>query len=148
MNLRVLRRYHAQIEESLRAELALIQRETTEAEEVRRRVVALVDHDVQRYLDDMANGLSPDETVARYARFEELALQIEREDEFIARAQERAEQKRAEVLAAARETKRMDLLWQRQQRRQRQLDLRREQQAMDEAAARRYVAELQARQKA
>lgn len=148
MNLRVLRRYHAQIEESLRAELALIQRETTEAEEVRRRVMALVDHDVQRYLDDMAHGLSPDETVARYARFEELALQIEREDDFIARAQERAEQKRADVLAAARETKRMDLLWQRQQRRQRQLHLRREQQAMDEAAARRYVAELQARQKA
>ena len=70
----------------------------------------------------------------------DLTVQIDRAEEDLDRLRDEAEQKRAEVLAAARETKRMDLLWQRRRDRQRRIERRREQAAMDESAARRFFA--------
>lgn len=145
MNLPVLRRYYHQVEEAHRAELAVLQRELHDAREARLELDRTLEDYVRRFLDDVRDGLAAGEAAARHAGLDHLAVEMHRADERLGALGDRVEQKREEVLTARRETKKLDLLWERQRRRARQREERRDQQAIDEVAARRYLVEQRRR---
>ena len=82
--------------------------------------------------------MTPEEAAQRYESIEGLTEQVRRMDSAVARAREECERKRAEVVEAARETQKLELLWERHITRTRRAQERREQQTLDESAARRH----------
>ncbi len=138
MNLKVLRNYRAQIEDVLKMELAGRHRDLDRTQAECARLAALADHNAHQYMTGVEAGIPSSEAAGQYAGLEGLAAQLKLAEEDVARAQARCDDKRAEVLKAARETEKLDLLWERQQQRQRRVQDRREQQAADESAARRF----------
>ena len=138
MNLEALRNYRRQIEESLRAELALLQRNLDLAVGERHRLEALAEEGATEYLSAAEAGVRSAEASQRYEALDGLAAKIRSVDEQFARAQQECDVKRGEVVDAARETKKLELLWQRKLRKERREQVRREQRAVDESAARRF----------
>ncbi len=138
MNLKLLRNYRAQIEDVLKAELAGLHGNLDRAQAECVQLAARVDQDARQYMAEAEAGISSSAAAGQYAGLEGLAAQLKLAEEDLARAQERWDDKRAAVLEAARETKKLDLLWDRQQQRQRRMQDRQEQQAVDESAARRF----------
>jgi len=134
MNVTALRHYRRQLEDILRAELSVLER-TLEASVARQT-------DVQASADraaDLFQGLSCDEMIERTRDLEGLTVAVRHALTIVAEARERWEQKRTEVMDAARERKTLELLEQRRMH-QRLARLRRlEQHALDEAAHIRFL---------
>jgi|CXWL01.1.fsa_nt_gi flagellar export protein FliJ len=137
MNFTVLQRYHHQIEEALRIEVEILRRELNEAQECVGRLQKASDRDTQRFVAQTYEGVSSHEMVSRYAEFDGAMTTIRQAQHRLAKAGQRWNDKMAEVLKAAQESRRFDLLAEQQAKREQTQELRREQQLMDEAAARR-----------
>ncbi len=140
MNVAVLRRYHAQLEDMLRAQLAELEAALRCAAEAHRHLQAAAEREIARYLDDAHKGLTADEAATRYAELEVQAQAAATAAEAIDAVRRRWEHKRAEVVDAARERRKMEILEKRDARRRRYAEARAEQRAADEAAGRSYAA--------
>lgn len=136
MNAATLRKYHAQLEDVLRAQLAELEATLQAATDVHRRIQAAADFEIARYLDDARQGLTADEAAARYADLDARAEIGRKAVKAINDARQRWEQKQAEVSDAARERKKMEILEKRQAQRRRDAATRAEQRVADEAAGR------------
>ncbi len=141
MKLEALRNYRGQVEDILRLELADLERYLQAAEESLRRLEIEADGDAKRYLTDTHAGLTADEVVERYAELDALTSAIRRARDVVEEARVRRDRKMGEVLEASREKKKLEILGRREAlRSQRELD-RKTQQAVDETAGRRFIAE-------
>lgn len=139
MNLTALRHYRRQLEDILRAELSVLER-TLEASVARQSdVQASADRAADLFQAALCQGLSCDEMIERTRDLEGLTVAVRHALAIVAEARERWEQKRTEVMDAARERKTLELLEQRRMH-QRLARLRRlEQHALDEAAHIRFL---------
>lgn len=135
MNLTMLRQYRGQLEEGLRLELAALDRRLHEAEERLARVQAEADEGARSYLEEAKAGVRADEVVRRYEAWEALETAIRQAREVVAEAQHLRNEKLREVLDMSRDKKQLELLEAREARLYRREEDRREQRAMDEAAA-------------
>jgi flagellar export protein FliJ len=143
MRVTMLRHYRQQVEEALRAELAELELVLQAAEENLRQLEAEVDSDARQYMADAGIGLTADEVAGRYAELDALAGAIQKARAIAEEARLRRDQKVGEVLEASREKKKLEILDRRKAlRAQQELD-RREQQAVDEIASRRFIADGQ-----
>ena len=141
MNLGVLLNYRSQVEEALRAELSRMQGVLHEAEAVVRELEGLAEKESTRYLVDVQTGLAAEEVVGRQGELEALADRIRRAKTAALESQQGCREKLGEVLAAAQERRKLELVDARQQRRAESDANRQEQHALDELAGRRYLAE-------
>jgi flagellar export protein FliJ len=137
MNLTSLRNYRVQLEGMLRAELAELERVLQAVLDKHRRWQTTADDDMTRFMIEARRGLSAKETATRYMDWQALGEKIQRAEAIVTDAREQRDRKRAEVLGAARERKKLDLLITRRMQRRRGEEQRREQRALDEAASRR-----------
>lgn len=139
MNLTSLRHYRRQFEDILRIELSVLER-ALEASVARSSTLqASVDCATDRFQSALVQGLSCNEMVDRTHELEGLTMTAQHALKTVTEARERWDQKRAEVVEAARERKTLELLEQRRSH-QRMVRLRRlEQQALDEAAHIRFL---------
>lgn len=138
MNLTVLKNYRSRLEEGLRLELAALDQRLQTAEEALVRVQAAADEGARAYLTDAETGLTADEVAGRYDAWEALADAIRRAQAVVEEARRLRNEKMREVLEMSRDKKQVALLEEREIRRLRREEDRREQRAMDEAAAVRY----------
>lgn len=138
MNLTVLKNYRSRLEEGLRLELAALDQRLQTAEEALVRVQAAADDGAHAYLTDAETGLTADEVAGRYDAWEALADAIRRAQAVVEEARRLRNEKMREVLEMSRDKKQVALLEEREIRRLRREEDRREQRAMDEAAAVRY----------
>lgn len=139
MNLSVLRTYRAQLEETLRVELAELQRAVEQELAARRRFEEECEADACRFLAQASEGMTVDEAFMRQVRLDALTDSIRQAHEAVEEAQRRWDRKLAEVMDASRETKKIEILEKREALSQRQREKRREQGALDEAAGRRFL---------
>lgn len=140
MNLGVLLNYRSQVEEALRTELSMMQGVLNEAEAVVRELEGLAEKESKQYLVDVQAGLVAEEVVGRQGELEALADRIRRAKAAVLEYQQRCSEKLGEVLVAAQERRKLELVDERQQRRA-ELDAnRQEQHDLDELAGRRYLA--------
>ncbi|HTK86624.1 MAG TPA: flagellar FliJ family protein [Nitrospiraceae bacterium] len=139
MNLTTLRHYRRQLEDILRAELSVLEG-TLEATIARSSdLEQSADRAADLFQSTLRQGLSRDEMIDRTRDIEHLTVAAQHAVTMVADARERWEQKRAEVIEAARERKTLELLEQRRLQ-QRMVRLRRlEQHALDEAAHIRFL---------
>ncbi|MDE3017934.1 MAG: flagellar export protein FliJ [Nitrospirota bacterium] len=138
MNLTVLKNYRSRLEEGLRLELAALDQRLQTAEEALVRVQAAADDGARAYLTDAETGLTADEVAGRYDAWAALADAIRRAQAVVEEARRLRNEKMREVLEMSRDKKQVALLEAREIRRLRREEDRREQRAMDEAAAVRY----------
>lgn len=138
MNLTVLKNYRSRLEEGLRLELAALDQRLQTAEEALVRVQVAADDGARAYLTDAETGLTADEVAGRYDAWEALADAIRRAQAVVEEARRLRNEKMREVLEMSRDKKQVALLEEREIRRLRREEDRREQRAMDEAAAVRY----------
>ncbi|MDE3118067.1 MAG: flagellar export protein FliJ [Nitrospirota bacterium] len=138
MNLTVLKNYRSRLEEGLRLELAALDQRLQTAEEALVRVQAAADDGARAYLTDAETGLTAVEVAGRYDAWEALADAIRRAQAVVEEARRLRNEKMREVLEMSRDKKQVALLEAREIRRLRREEDRREQRAMDEAAAVRY----------
>ncbi|MDQ6733052.1 MAG: flagellar FliJ family protein [Nitrospirota bacterium] len=139
MNVTALRHYRRQLEDILRGELSVLE-QTLEASVTRKSdLQESADRAADLFQSALCQGLSRDEMIDRTCDIEHLTVAARHAVTMVADARERWEQKRAEVMEAARERKTLELLEQRRLH-QRLVRLRRlEQQALDEAAHIRFL---------
>ncbi|TAJ08998.1 MAG: hypothetical protein EPO61_07375 [Nitrospirae bacterium] len=138
VNLTVLKNYRGQLEEGLRLELASLDQRLRAAEESLALVRAAADEGARSYLTDAKAGLTADEVVGRYEAWEALADAIRRAQAVVEEAHRLRSEKMREVLEMSRDKKQLELLEAQEARLRRGEEGRREQRAMDEAAAVRY----------
>ncbi|MGH7232036.1 MAG: flagellar export protein FliJ [Nitrospiraceae bacterium] len=138
MNLKIMRNYRSQLETMLRAELVELERALETAIRKRRTLMDRADADLRQFFGTGQGPLGADETALRYTVWEQLGEAIRHFDEMIVHARTRRDVKQAEMVEAAREAKKLDILVQRQARRLRLEELRQDQRALDEAASRRH----------
>lgn len=138
MNLTVLKNYRSQLEEGLRLELAGLDQRLRAAEERLALARAAADEGARSYLTDAEAGLRADEVVGRYEAWEALADAIQRARALVEEAFRLRNEKMREVLEMSRDKKQLELLEAREIRLRRGEEGRREQRAMDEAAAVRH----------
>ena len=139
MNLTALKHYRRQFEDILRAELSVLEG-TLEASVARcADLEQSADRAADLFQSALCQGLSCDEMIDRTRDIEHLTVAVRHAVTTVEEARERWEQKRAEVIEAARERKTLELLEQRRLH-LRTVRLRRlEQQALDEAAHIRFL---------
>ncbi|HKN88166.1 MAG TPA: flagellar FliJ family protein [Nitrospiraceae bacterium] len=139
MNVTSLRHYRRQLEDILRAELSVLERALEASVARRSDLQASVDRAADRFQSALDQGLSCDEMIDRTRDLEGLTMTARHALKTVTDARDRWEQKRGEVVEAARERKTLELLEQRRSH-QRMVRLRRlEQQALDEAAHIRFL---------
>lgn len=139
MNLAVLRHYRRQLEDMLRAELSALERALEASAARSRELDKTVEEAAERFRASLRHGLSGDDMIDRTHEMERVTMTARQAAAMVTHARERWEQKRADVLEAARERKTLDLLEERRLR-QRIMRLRRlEQQGLDEAAHMRFL---------
>lgn len=139
MNLAALRHYRRQLEDMLRAELSVLDRalETSAADS--RALDRTLDQAAEAFQAALCRGVSGDEMLDRTRDMEGVTQAARHAAALVAEARARWEQKRADVLEAARARKTLDVLEERRQH-QRVRRLRRlEQQSLDEAAHIRFL---------
>ena len=141
MNLGAILNYRTQIEEALRAELAQMQGVLYEAEALVMELEQAAEHETTKYLREVAQGLGAEEVVGRQNELEALAERIRRAKTTVAEHQQRCSEKLAEVLAAAQERRKLELVDERVQQRAAVESQRVEQRELDELATQRYLAE-------
>ncbi len=137
MNLTVLRTYRAQLEDRLQAELAQLTESLHETETRRVQLEAEADAKAQAYLRKSQAGMTPGEAEDHYAAMDVLAGLIAQARQQEAHIQAVRKQKQADVLDAARERKKLDILADRQQQERRLRQERQVQRLLDEVAGRR-----------
>ena len=145
MNLGVILNYRTQIEEALRTELVQMQGVLHEAEAIVRDMEQAAERETTRYLSDTEQGLSAEEIAGRQSELEALADRIRRAQGLVEQHRRRCGDKLAEVLAASQERRKLELVEERQERRELAESNRLEQKALDEMAGRRYLAERRGR---
>lgn len=138
MNLTVLKNYRGQLEEGLRLELAGLDQRLRAAEERLALARAAADEGARSYLTDAKAGVTADEVVGRYEAWEGLADAIRHAQAVVEETLRLRNEKMREVLEMSREKKQLELLESREARLRRGEEGRREQRAMDEAAAVRH----------
>ncbi|HJU04942.1 MAG TPA: flagellar FliJ family protein [Nitrospiraceae bacterium] len=138
MNLMRLRSYRSQLELMLRMELAELDRVVETAITKRHALRERADQDLRHMLAPVGGIVSADDTAHQYDLWRLYEERIRHCDEVIAQARAQRDLKQAEVTESAREAKKLDILIMRQARRTRQIELRRDQCLLDEAASRRY----------
>ena len=138
MNVTALRQYRASQEEALRTELAELQRAVDDAEVIRRRLEDTTLENVKTYLARAKEGLTSDEALLWNDVMERMADSVSRATDTVAQARRRLEEKRLEAVEAARETRKLEILEQRESNRTQRLDDARTQRQLDEAAGRRF----------
>ena len=139
MNLGALTHYRRQLEDMLRAELSVLERALEMAAAHARALDQTVDQTAEAFQAALCRGLSGDEMIDRTLEIERATVAARHGLAMVGEARARWEQKRAEVLEAARARKTLDVLEERR-RHQRVLRLRRlEQQSLDEAAHIRFL---------
>ena len=140
MNLSVIRTYRAQVEEALRMELAELQCSVHLEQETQTLLLAQVEDGTAEFLKMAHAGMTVDEARTQQAKLDALAQSIRKARETIAMAQRRCDQKRAELVEASRERKKLEILEEREAARRSKRDQRREQTAIDQAAGVRFRA--------
>lgn len=139
MNLTALTHYRRQLEDMLRAELSVLERALEMAAAHGRALDQTVDQTAEAFQAALCRGLSRDEMIDRTRDIESATVAARHAVTMVAEARARWEQKRADVLEAARARKTLDVLEERR-RHQRVIRLRRlEQQSLDEAAHIRFL---------
>jgi hypothetical protein len=138
MNLVVIRNYRSQVEQMLRMELAELEREVERLIAKRRALIDGADQDLRRFFTTAAGAVGANDAAFRYEAWEQQGEVARHIDDMIRQATTRRDLKQADMVAAAREAKKIDVLLTRQARRLRQAELRRDQLTLDEASARRY----------
>lgn len=144
MKLDVILKYRTQVEEALRKELSRMQGVLYEAEALVHELEQAAEREAARYLRDVEQGLGADEVLGRQGELEVLADRIRRAKAMVAEHHQRCGQKLEEVLAAAQERRKLELVEERQERRALVEASREEQRGLDELASRRYLAERRA----
>jgi flagellar export protein FliJ len=145
MNVGVILKYRSQVEESLRTELSRMQGVLHEAEAIVVELERAAEGEAARYVRDVEGGLTVGEVMGRRAELEALAERIRRAKTTVEEHQARCKGKLDEVLLAAQERRKLELVEQRQQQRTAVETGRQEQQELDELAGRRYMAERRSR---
>ena len=139
MNLAALRHYRRQLEDMLRAELSVLERALETSAAHSRALDQAVDQTAEAFQAALCRGLSGDEMIDRTREIEGATVAARGAMTMVAEARAQWEQKRADVLEAARARKTLDILEERR-RHQRVIRLRRlEQQSHDEAAHMRFL---------
>lgn len=139
MNLTALRHYRRQLEDILRAELAVLERALQTSAARSLDLNQTVAQTAEAFQAALCHGLSGDEMIDRTRELEGVTIAARDAVALVAEARQRWEQKRADVLEAARERKTLELLESRRLQ-QRMTRLRRlEQQGLDEAAHIRFL---------
>ncbi|WP_447977071.1 flagellar export protein FliJ [Candidatus Nitrospira bockiana] len=139
VNLAALRSYRRQLEDVLRTEVARLEAAVKEAAEQRRRLEDQADTAARRHEESMAAGLSP---VDMHTSYEAVAAALgaaQRAEARINGVLAEWEAKRTDLIEAARERRKIELLEERQGRTRRLLANRAEQHALDEAAGIRFL---------
>jgi len=139
MNVTSLRHYRRQLEDMLRAELSVLER-TLEVSVARKTdLQESVDRAADRFQSALGRGLSCDEMIEQARDLEGRTVAAQHALTLMTDARERWEQKRADVIEAARDRKTLELLEQRRLLQRMQRLNRLEQQALDEAAHIRFL---------
>jgi flagellar export protein FliJ len=139
MNLTALRHYRRQLEDILRAELAVLERALQTSAARSLDLNQTVAQTAEAFQAALCRGLSGDEMIDRTRELESVTIAARHAVTLVAEARQRWEQKRADVLEAARERKTLEFLESRRLQ-QRMTRLRRlEQQGLDEAAHIRFL---------
>jgi flagellar export protein FliJ len=144
MNIAALRQYRRRLEDMLRAELTVLERALEESGVRCRDLHRTANHAADRYHAELREGLSCDEIIDRTREIDGLTAASRRAAAEMGYARERWEQKRSDVVEAARERKTLELLEQRRMRQQMSRLRRLEQQAIDEAAHLRFLKSVRA----
>jgi flagellar export protein FliJ len=139
VNITALRNYRAQLEEVLRAELADLEVSLKGTADQCRRVQEAADQAADLYLLAVQEGMTAEEAVGQYADIASRAEAVKTATAALTHARRRWEDKRAEVMEAAREHKKYARLEQRRTIRLKSLESRAEQQILDEAARNRFL---------
>jgi flagellar FliJ protein len=139
MNVTALLNYRSQVEQALRSELRNMQGVLQEAIVLVGRLEEVAEKETRQYLQDAAQGLMADQVVGRQVELEALAERIKKARETVLEHQRRCDQKLAEVMTAAQERKKLDVLETRQRRREEAEAAREEQRDIDELAGRRFL---------
>jgi len=139
MNVTALRHYRRQLEDILRAELFVLER-TLEASVARQSdLQESADRAADLFQSALCQGLPRDEMIDRTRDLEVLTVAVRQALTMVANARAQWEQKRAEVMEAARDRKTLELLEQRRMHQRMARSRRQEQQALDEAAHSRFL---------
>lgn len=139
MNLTALRHYRRQLEDILRAELAVLERALQTSAARSLDLNQTVAQTAEAFQAALCRGLSGDEMIDRTRELESVTIAARHAVTLVAEARQRWEQKRADVFEAARERKTLEFLESRRLQ-QRMTRLRRlEQQGLDEAAHIRFL---------
>lgn len=141
MNVSGVLKFRSQVEEALRTELSQMQGVLHEAEAIVQELEGVAEREAGQYLRDVQQGLTAEEVVGRQGELEALADRIRRAKATVADHQQRCSDKLGEVLAAAQERRKLELLDERHQLRAAAEANRQEQHDLDELAGRRYLAE-------
>jgi flagellar export protein FliJ len=139
MNLAMLRTYRTQVEEALQMELAELQNLLQAEQAARGRLEEAAEAGAAEYLDSIRHGMTVDDAMTRQTKLDALVYALRRAEAAATEAERRCEQKMMELLDAARERKKVEILEERQAQVQRRMTKRREQAVMDEAAGRRHL---------
>lgn len=139
MNLTALRHYRRQLEDMLRAELSVLERTLEASAGHSRALQEAVDQIAEEMQAALRRGLSGSEMLDRTRDIGAATIAAGQALAKVAEARDRWEQKRVDVLEAARARRTLDLLEARRQQ-QRVIRLQRlEQQSLDEAAHVRFL---------
>ncbi len=141
MNLGVLLNYRTQVEEALRTELSRMQGVLYEAEALVAELERVAERETSQYLRDVAQGLGAEEVVGRQGELAALADRIRQAKMTVETHRQRCGEKLEDVLAAAQERRKLELVEERQRHRAAVDATRAEQRELDELAAQRYLAE-------
>jgi flagellar export protein FliJ len=139
MNLAALRQYRRRLEDMLRAELSVLERALETSIAHSRAVEQAVVRAGEEFQIALCRGLSGDEMIDRTQGIANVTVAARHAASMVTEATVRWEQKRADVLEAARARKTLEVLEERRQQ-QRMIRLRRlEQQSLDETAHIRFL---------
>lgn len=137
MNLALLRTHREREEGQLQAELAQVAQALQETETARLRLEAEAEGKARAYLEVSRIGMTIGDATAYYAAMDSLATLIARTSRQEARLREKWHQKQTELLEAARERKKLDILVDRQRQKRLLQQERQAQRLSDETAGRR-----------
>lgn len=137
MNVATLIPYRRQLEEALRIEVELLAERFRETEARRVRLESEADAKARAYLECAKSGILAGEALIHYAALEGLARAIRQATEGAAAFRAEWERKRNELVEAARERRKLEVLAERDRRRRRRAAEQQEQRLTDEVAGRR-----------
>ncbi len=139
MRLDALCRYRVQAEDEVRLELAQIEARLQAAAAVRAARQRAADQEAVRYLGEIGAGLGAIEAALRHQDWEARAYEVLQAGAAVAALVQERDAKQAELSAARRDRKQMEMLIQRRTQERQALRRRREQREMDDFANGRWA---------